>query len=31
MEIKNFLGRERFQWSGEDANQLLFYLIWPKL
>ena len=25
---KNFLGRERFQWSGGDANQL-FIFIWP--
>ena len=22
IKIKNFLGRERFQWSGGDANQL---------
>ena len=30
MEIKtkNFLGRERFQRSGGDANQL-FIFIWP--
>ena len=25
---KIFLGRERFQWSGGNANQL-FILIWP--
>ena len=28
MEINNFLGRESFQWSGGDANQL-FIFIWP--
>ena len=26
--LKNFLGREHFQWSGRDANQL-FIFIWP--
>ena len=29
IKIKIFLGRERFQWSGGDANQL-FIFIWPK-
>ena len=28
IKIKNFLGRERFQWLGGDANQL-FIFIWP--
>ena len=28
IKIKNFLGRERFQWLGGDANQL-FISIWP--
>ena len=30
IKIKNFHGRERFQWSGGDANQL-FIFIWPYL
>ena len=30
IKIKNFLGRERFQWSGGDANQL-FIFIWPNV
>ena len=29
IKIKNFLGRELFQWSGGNANQL-FIFIWPK-
>ena len=28
INIKSFLGRECFQWSGGDANQL-FLFIWP--
>ena len=28
IKIKLFLGRERFQWSGGDANQLVIF-IWP--
>ena len=28
IKIKIFLGQERFQWSGGDANQL-FIFIWP--
>ena len=29
VKIKIFLGREHFQWSGGDANQLVFIFIWP--
>ena len=28
IKIQIFLGRERFEWSGGDANQL-FIFIWP--
>ena len=30
IKIEFFLGRERFQWSGGDANQLFIY-IWPNI
>ena len=30
IKIKKFLGREHFQWSGVDANQL-FIFIWPNI
>ena len=30
IKIKTFLGRERFQWSSGDANQL-FIFIWPNI
>ena len=25
MELKKIIGRERFQWSGGDANQLFIF------
>ena len=29
IKIKTFLGREHFQWSGGDTNQL-FIFTWPE-